>query len=309
MKKFISIVSLVVSIAIFGSCKKKAGNDPIIIKPPVILSKIDSETPSNAQPLVLGSDNNPITTVTTAMAPTGYKLDFSDEFNKTTLDNLKWNIAESATSRDARPSKGINEWYWKKEMVAFNGTDLILKASKFNASTMHCAAITSQGKYDQQYGFFETRIDNADIQKAVHTAFWLTSPNQGNVNNSGADGCEVDVFETAFTNGSRTQTALHWDGYGSTAKGWTQHWNNVGPFAADIHTGYHIFGFEWDATGMAIYYDGKKMFTYTGVGTPLVKEFILLSLGASFGDGDFLSRPLGELTTAKVDWIRVYTKK
>ncbi len=312
----VKILILLTVTFVIVSCKKKTNFGVAIPEPPVVIlppqqlpARVDVATPINSQPFVIGADKKPLTNVTTSMAPKGYQLDFSDEFNASTLNLTKWSIDDSPKSRNARPNVGVNDWFWKPSLVSVNGTDLVLKASKFDSNTMYCSAINSRGKYDQQYGFFETRIDNADIQKAVHTAFWLTGGTQGNVDGSGNDGCEVDVFESAYTSGGQTQTALHWDGYGDAAKGWTKHWANAGPFAADIHNGYHIFGFEWDATGMAFYYDGVKMFTYTGVGTPLVKEYILLSTGASFGDGDFTSRTVGELTDAKVDWIRVYTKK
>lgn len=314
MKKIILIAqfSTIILILIASACKKKSNSTPIVVTPlppPVTVVKIDPLTPLTSQPLVLGADGKPLTTVTTSMSPNGYQLDFSDEFNASSLNGTKWNISESTTSRSPRPSLGINAWFFKKEMIAMSGTDLIIKASKFNASTMYCGAVTSDVKYEQRYGFFETRIDNADILKAVHTAFWLQGQNQGNVNGSGNDGCEIDVFESAFTSGKQTQSTLHWDGYGASTQAWTKHWANAGNYGADIHDGYHIFGLEWDETGLAFYYDGIKMFTYSGVGTPLVKEYLLLSVGASFGDGDFANQPLGDLTTSKVDWIRVYTKK
>ncbi len=164
-------------------------------------------------------------------------------------------------------------------------------------------------KFEPKFGYLEARIDVADIAKAVHTAFWLTGTNQGVVDGTGHDGAEVDIFESAYTNGKQTQSVLHWDGYGDFHKAWTKHWNNAGDFGGDIHTGYHIIALEWDENSLFFYYDGKKMFSYAGVGLPLVQEYLWLTVGASFGDGDFLSRPTGNLTEAKVDWVRVYQKK
>ncbi|HET8829109.1 MAG TPA: glycoside hydrolase family 16 protein, partial [Pelobium sp.] len=199
---------------------------------------------------------------------------------------------------------------WRADHVLLNGTDLILKASKFNNNTMYCGSVDSRNKFEPLYGYLEARIDNADIQKAVHTAFWMQGINQGNVDGTGNDGCEVDIFESAFNNGAHTQSTLHWDGYNpAIKKAWTKHWDNVGQFGANIHQGYHIIALEWTPTTLSFYYDGKKRFEYEGVAIPLVKEWLWLSVGASFGDGNFLSRPIGELTAAKVDWIRVYKKK
>ena len=147
MKKSINIILLLAIIIVLVSFKKKEYNKPITSCLPAVGEKIDPETPADAQPLVLGNDNKPMAAVTTQMAPNGYKLDFSDEFNAQNLNLKKWNISESNTSRQSRPKTGVDRWFWKKDMVAMSGTDLILKASKFNEGTMYCGVITSQSQY------------------------------------------------------------------------------------------------------------------------------------------------------------------
>lgn len=304
--------------SIFGcaSCKKSAPQKTIVdiptvpdVENPVNDGKfVDSKTPSAVQPYILNANNEPQTKVSTADAPNGYTILFSDEFNAAALDQQKWNITVSDKTRDPRTDKGINNWFWKTEQVALDGSALLLKANKQNANTLYCGSIDSKLKFESRFGYYEVRIDNADIEKAVHTAFWMQGANQGNVDGSGNDGCEVDIFESAYSKGSHTQTALHWDGYGAKAAGWTKHWDNVGSYGNDIHDGYHVIGMEWTPTSMRFYYDGVRMFDYVGVGLPLVKQFLWLSAGASFGDGDFKSRDIGFLTQAKVDWVRVYVK-
>jgi hypothetical protein len=39
---------------------------------------------------------------------------------------------------------------------------------------------------------------------------------------------------------------------------------------------------------------------------PQVPEWLWISVGASFGDGEFQLQPVGFLSEAKVDWIRAY---
>ncbi len=302
------ILTSLVAITTMVSCKKSNINDPVTIETPkIITDAIDSETPKGVQPYIL-SNETVGTAVSTNAAPNGYTLVWSDEFNSGSLNSSKWNKTESSKSRTARADKGISNWFFKTDQITFNATKLILKATKFNSNTMYCGSVDSKSKFEPKYGYLEVLVDNADISRAVHTAFWLQGPNQGNIDGSGNDGCEVDVFESAFTDGKRTQSALHWDGYGASAQGWTKHWNNAGNFGGDIHSGYHVIGLEWDANSLAFYYDGVKMFTYTGVGVPRVNEFLWLSTGASFGDGDFASRAVGYLTEARIDWVRIYAK-
>jgi beta-glucanase (GH16 family) len=309
-----NIILLALIFIINLSCKNKTNvtDDEIIIvdtMEPHLNEVIDPKTPKGVQPFVVDVNKQLIANVKTVQAPNGYDLVFSDEFNDKKLNTRKWNITISEKTRAPRTDKGISSWFWVDSHVSVNGNELILKASKLNSKTMNNGSVDSRNKFDQKFGFIEARMSVADIQKAVHSAFWMTSSGQGNINGTGADGCEVDIFESAFINGQRTQTALHWDGYGSNKGAWTKHWNNAGNFGADIHKGFHIFGLEWDETGMSIYYDGVKMFTYAGVGNPLVKQYLWLSVGASFGDGEFQSRAVGDLTDAKVDWVRVYSKK
>lgn len=314
-----NVTRLIFPLIIIGmiGCKKKENQETIFIPttlpvdPPIVVDSafIDNKTPQNIQPYLLDANGQPLKKAVTADAPNGYALVFSDEFNASAVNPLKWNIEVSPKSRDPRPDKGIGSWFFKADQIEVDGSALLLKATKLNASTMYCGALTSTNKYEPRFGYMEVRIDNADIEKAVHTAFWLQGQNQGQVDGTGNDGCEVDIFESAFTKGSHTQSTLHWDGYGASTKAWTKHWDNAGTYGEDIHTGYHIIALEWTATSLRFYYDGKRMFDYTGVGLPLVKEYLLLSVGASFGDGEFTSRPVGLLTQAKVDWIRVYTKK
>ncbi|MCK4999189.1 MAG: hypothetical protein KAS23_06630, partial [Anaerohalosphaera sp.] len=72
--------------------------------------------------------------------------------------------------------------------------------------------------------------------------------------------------------------------------------------------GYHTYGIEWTHDYMRIYYDGVLKTQYTGSKwIPRVSEYIWLSDGASFGDvGTFASEPIGWLTDAKVDYVRVW---
>ena len=248
---------------------------------------VDHATPAGAMPLSGG---------------TGWTLDFSDEFTGTSLDTTKWGIDVSANSRAPRVDRGIDDWWWVSDNVSLDGSgNLVLDVVKHDANTMHCGSISSDGKYEPTYGYFEARIKIADTSKDTHTAFWLQGANQGNVDGTGNDGAEVDIFESAWT-GDYTKAVVHIDGYGAQKQASTKQYSTPG-----LHSGYHTFGMEWTADYMKIYYDGVLKTTYTGIWVPRVPEWLWLSCGASFGDiGSFQSEANGLLTSACVDYVRVW---
>lgn len=258
-------------------------------KEPQVGPFVDPETPLSAQP--------------TLNVPTGdiWVLDFSDEFNGTAVDTTKWNIDNSTRSRAARPTQGISDWFWKPQNVSVSGGDLILDVTKQDHNTMWCGSVNSNDKYEPTYGYMEARIRIAETTRSTHTAFWMQGDNMSNVDGTGNDGAEVDIFESAWF-GDYTKSVVHIDGYGADHRANTKQYSTPG-----LHSGYHIFGLEWNANEMKIYYDGVHKVTYTGIWVPQVPERLWLSDGASFGDvGTFTSEAVGWLTSAKVDYIRVW---
>lgn len=252
---------------------------------------------------------DPITAVGIAPANanigTGWELNFSDEFNGTSVNTTKWNIDNSTTSRSARSEIGISSWYWKPANVAVANGNLILKVTKETSSKMHNGSINSNGKYLTTYGYFEARIQIADAFKGTHTAFWMQSPNMDNVDGTANDGAEIDIFESAFL-GEFTQCVIHIDGYGVShrAKGFKY-------ITPGIHKGFNTFGMWWTKEFIKIYYNGELKATYDDTKwIPRVDEYLWLSNGAIFGFPEghtiFTSQPLGFLTEANVDYIRVW---
>lgn len=230
-------------------------------------------------------------------------LDFSDEFNGTTVDPTKWNIDDSNQSRAARPKLGIDYWMWKASNVWESDGDLVLQVTKANENTMHCGSIHTHNKYETRYGYFEARIKIAEAAKGTHTAFWLQGRNMSNVDGTANDGAEIDIFESAWL-GDYTKSVVHIDGYGANHKANTKQYSTPG-----IHNGYHTYGLHWTEDFMKIYYDGQLKVTYSADEWVVrAEEFLWLSDGASFGfEGDhFTKLDIGVLTAAYVDYIRVW---
>lgn len=231
-----------------------------------------------------------------------YELIFTDEFEA--FDRRKWEMNNSFKSRASRINIGVTQWFWRPSNVSYSEGNLVLKSSKENSNTMFCGAVYSNNLYEFSYGYVETKIKIAETDFGTHTAFWLQGDNMGNVDDSGADGAEIDVFESAWL-GDYTKSVIHIDGYGAHKSASTKKWD-----APNIHEGYHIYGLLWTPTKMEVYYDSELKITYTGKWIPKVNEFLWLSTGASFGGvATFKDRSIGAYTEAKVDYIRVWQHK
>jgi len=254
---------------------------------------VDPQTPSGAQPA-------------NALVGTGWKLDFSDEFKGSYVNTTKWTVDNSTTSRTATPKIGVDYWFWKPGNVAMDGDNLVLKVSKENSNTMYCGSVNSKGKYLTQYGYIEVRVKIADASKGTHTAFWMLGPKQGQIDGTGNDGAEIDVFESAWLN-DYTQITMHIDGYKDARQS-----KSVGYSPTNMHQGFHTWGLLWTKDSLTVYYDGTYMTSVKDIKwIPWNEEYLWLSDGADFvlsGDSYFKNQDTGPLTEAYVDYVRVWKK-
>ena len=226
-------------------------------------------------------------------------LIFEDNFDK--FEPTKWTKNNSEQSRAARPEIGINQWFWKPENVSYRDGNLILESQKVGSNILHCGGVYTNNLFEFKYGYIEAKIDIAETMFGTHTALWLQGDNMGNIDGTGNDGAEIDVFESAWV-GEFTKSVVHIDGYGASKRANTKRYETPG-----IHSGYHTYGLLWNENKLEIYYDGQFMTRYEGIWVPKVNEFLWLSTGASFGGtANFASRAIGAFTEAKVDYIRVW---
>ena len=251
---------------------------------------------------IFNDDDNPsadVKPLLTSVNTNNWTLMFSDDFDA--FDGRKWEMNNSTKSRAARPGIGINQWFWKPENVSYRDGNLVLKSEKVANDILNCGGVYTNNLFEFKYGYIEARIDIAETMFGTHTALWLQGDNMENVDGTGNDGAEIDVFESAWV-GDYTKSVVHIDGYGVSHKANTRQYETPG-----IHSGYHTYGLLWNKDMLEIYYDGQFKTRYQGIWVPQVEEFLWLSTGASFGGtADFTSRTIGSFTEAKVDYIRVW---
>lgn len=299
MNKKITFYTATLLTVLSISCSKQ--NDDTVIYPQY--SFVDKNTPTTSKPLINGS-----TTLDK------WQLNFSDEFNDTQIDTLKWSIENAVRyNTDITIYSNANQVEEKNGNIYLNYS----KASAISNTSYYTGRFNSKDKYATAYGFFETRM-HVVRPNGYQTAFWLM-PNSGlGMTNAGPagghDGTANDGSEMDIVEGNKLNTyscGLHWDGYGTSHQGA----GNGSVSAPNMHdVEYHVFGLEWSSTFLKYYFDGKVVWQTTDSKTiSRVPEYILFS-GMCWGvstwvNGDVTKNTFiqnGGIDKAYIDYVRVY---
>lgn len=241
-----------------------------------------------------------------AAAPPGYSQSWADEFNGNSMDASKWRYRYLGPRHD-----GVNV----ADAIAVADGHLTISTYTVGvgASTQHrTGMIGTQGLFQQQYGYFEARID-FNGSPSVQQAFWLQSPTFGNpIGDPGTAGTEIDIVEHRATDAGladisdKVSSALHWDGYGTSHQQDNQLSEDLG-----LGTGFHTYAVEWTPTGYQYYIDDVPRWTVQQAISNR-DEYVILS--AEVKDNSWSGRVpaegYGSLEDTKtkmiVDYVRVY---
>ncbi len=219
-----------------------------------------------------------------------YELEWSDEFNGTSLDLSKWYFRNLGPRRDA-----VNV----KDTVVLDGEGHLVLTTKRVGDEYHTAFIATN--YETTFGYFECRVL---LQKQVGhwSAFWLYTPTVlSETGNTELYGTEIDIFEYKRRDVSYVNNALHWDGYKDDHK----HTGNLS-YAPGIASGWHTFGLLWTDSGYTFYVDRKEVWR-TNEAISKRPEFMLLSLEVGKWAGSIEGAILPD--SLYVDYVRVYKNK
>lgn len=259
-----------------------------------------------------------------------FTLVWSDEFNGDSLDKTKWGSSWWITER-----KG---GYWHEDMVSVKDGNLIIKAQYMETplenryyenwhnqidfdeykAGWYTADITTQGKYEQLYGYFEIRCI-LPAATGMWGAFWMMNDQVVNVDGSGQDGTEVDVFESFYYKdywwgNDCITTGIIYDGYGKEIQN-----ASIGKvfIENDPYTEYNTYGVEWNKDEYIFYINGVETGRLSAGGVSQNPEYLLLSCEFAGENGVQHSDRHGtgkiELTPEKnwpaefkVDYVRCY---
>ncbi len=287
--------------------------------------------------LLIFSQNAP-QVLSLPMIPNGQEVDldrfelvWEDEFVGTELDMTKWNHNWWEVER-----KG---GYWHEDMVDVKDGNLIITTAYFeeplenyyedyfasqpNAHVYkegwYNACITTKSKFEQCYGYFECRAI-LPASTGMWSAFWMMNTHVQEVDGSGQDGTEVDIFESMYYKdnwwgaGGAVISGIHYDGYGEG-----QQSASIGKwFANNPYEEYNTYGLEWNKDEYIFYINGVETGRLSKGGVSQNPEYLILSCevagenGVAYADrhgvGKMNMKP-GDTAEFIVDYVRVYQYK
>ncbi|MDR1465652.1 MAG: glycoside hydrolase family 16 protein [Oscillospiraceae bacterium] len=239
-----------------------------------------------------------------------FTLVWSDEFGGDALDRTKW----AGHGGDAGPRR---DGWWDIRLAAVGG-GLLRIPSVYLAEGLggapagyYSCGIDTRDRYEQRYGYFEIRCQLPKGQ-GLWSAFWLLNDGMRNVDGSGRDGAEIDVYESPYFQEScrfrrdAVSSAIHYDGYGEGLRSAA-----VGTYrVSQPYDSFHTYGLEWNADGYIFYVDGRESGRSDFGGASQEPEYLILSVEHQTGGwaGD-IRQNTEPATDFIVDYVRAYQYK
>ncbi len=250
----------------------------------------------------------------------GWVLTWSDEFNGpngSAVDSTKW-VYDTGGS-----GWGNNELEYYTSgtaNAAVQGGNLVITATTAGASSYTCsypssgpchytsARLKTLGKFSQQYGRFEARIQIPE-GLGLWPAFWMMGADINTVNWPSCG--EIDVMENVGKEPSINHGSLHMPATGGTTDDQLTGMYTLSG-GAKLGDGFHTYAIEWSSSSITFYvddmlYETQTPQTATGRTWEFNKPFFIL-LNVAVG-GTWPGSPDSTTTfpqTMKVDWVRAY---
>lgn len=231
--------------------------------------------------------------------PDGQMLDMSkftdepvweDNFDGTEIDTTKWGYPWWETER-----KG---GYWHEDMATVRDGNLIISAQYLDKPLenryyeawkdeinfkeykpgWYTACLRTADKYEQCYGYFEVRC-KLPAATGMWSAFWMMNDKVVNVDGTGKDGTEVDIFESMYYKdywwgNDAVISGIVYDGYGEHKKG-----DSIGKVyvTGDPYNEFNTYGLEWSPTEYIFYINGVETGRLSTGGVSQNPEYLILS--------------------------------
>ncbi|MFP5470582.1 MAG: family 16 glycosylhydrolase [Bacteroidia bacterium] len=238
-----------------------------------------------------------------------YTLIWSDEFDKSELDETKWEYQLGDGSEYGLWRWGNNEdQYYRKENVSIANGVLRIKSIREDIKNYQftSARIRTLEKLDFKYGKVEASIKMANTGGLWHALWMLPSHPTNPWPVSG----EIDIMEYVGNAPNEILNTIHFaDAFGNH--------NQLGePEAIVVDNNFHTYAIEWDENKIVWFRDSTE--TYRVLRTaetinktwPFDAEFHLLlntAVGGNLG-GAIDVQELQKAKYMEVDYVRVYQK-
>lgn len=248
-----------------------------------------------------------------------FELVWSDEFDGDALDAEKWQ-GYKCSDDEAYVRRGS---YWSTRVLRFEDGKLHIPTTYYpdgldgnGKPGWYTCGIVTKDIYEQRYGYFEVRCV-LPKGAGLWSAFWIMCPEMENVDGTGTDGAEIDVFESPYSTKSfnrQVSSNIHIDGYGDAHK----NTNVCKPyiFLNDPYKSFNTYGVEWNEDGYTFYINGIKTGFSDFGGASREEEYLFLSVevgGENAVPGDSWAEGIlsegDEPTDFIVDYVRAYQYK
>lgn len=233
--------------------------------------------------------------------PSGYTLDFSEEFTKG-IDEQLWSFEEGAW-----PYNEELECYTRENASVQEGC-LVIEARReeMDGQEYTSARLTTEGKRDFLYGYLEVRA-KVPVGKGTWSAVWMLPSDDayGGYLKSG----EIDILEHVGYQADRVYATLHTEENNSVT-------DNAITGRVKMDAGaFHVYGLLWEENSIRIFVDGEEALHYArpeegGSATwPFDLPFHLilnLAVGGSWGGAEGVDESAFP-QSMQVDYVRYYT--
>lgn len=245
-------------------------------------------------------------------------ISFQDEFNGTTLDTSKWSDTiwyergQSFPQNYSVSNSCLNIWPQVDPNRVNNGNN-----------GFYNRAFASDGKWSQQFGYFEARI-KMPIGKGLFPAFWLFNHQR----TEGVIHTEIDIMECYTSADVNSLPGWSTSDFHPVDYVMTVHNNQItgdipgswrameGGFVprVDISQAFHVYGALWDSTGVRFYYDGipigsKIMTNQTNFNVRPMYFILDLWYNGQSGVPNASQTPQGPTNAMQFDYVRAWPLK
>jgi beta-glucanase (GH16 family) len=231
----------------------------------------------------------------------GKKLVWEEQFTTKELDLVNWNVELGDGCPTCGWGNNERQLYTNENQQLKDGY-LVITAKK-EGEKYTSARITTKGKKEFQYGYFEARA-KLPVGYGVWPAFWMLG---ANIDAVGWPKCgEIDILEYVGKEPKTVFTSLHTqDSHGNTI-------NTKKTKIEDIEQGFHLYAIDWNKDKIAFYVDNQLVYTFnpqtkTEATWPYNQSFYFLinmAVGGNFGGPDVDDTIFPQEFV--IDYVKVY---
>ena len=229
------------------------------------------------------------------------KLVWEENFNDKELSDKIWNFELGDGCPNCGWGNNERQLYTKENHVIKEGK-LVITAKK-EADNYTSTRITTKGKKEFKYGYFESRA-KLPLGKGIWPAFWMLG---SNIDAVGWPKCgEIDILEYVGKEQNTVFNSLHTQ---------ASHGNTINTKKTEINgieSGFHVYAVDWTKDHIDFFVDGQLMYRFNPEDKneatwPFNQPFYFLinmAIGGNFGGPNVDDTIFPQ--NFEIDYIKVY---